>query len=160
MKPATGAFDGFAENEHFCLRLAGELGFPTASSSVQYFGDCPVITVERYDRIRQRDGVIRVHQEDLCQALACKPQSKYQNQGGPSPAQILDIIRRYSTSRSKDEERFVDSLVLSWLTGGTDAHAKSLRDRSIAGRNSKANAPYKIFSEKLISALDCLSTCS
>jgi serine/threonine-protein kinase HipA len=70
LKPATGAFDGFAENEHFCLRLAGELGFPTASSSVQYFGDCPVITVERYDRIRQRDGVIRVHQEDLCQALA------------------------------------------------------------------------------------------
>ncbi|MCX6970677.1 MAG: HipA N-terminal domain-containing protein [Verrucomicrobia bacterium] len=44
LKPATGAFDGFAENEHFCLRLAGVLGFPTASSSVQYFGDCPVIS--------------------------------------------------------------------------------------------------------------------
>ena len=146
MKPATGAFDGFAENEHFCLRLAGELGFPTASSSVQYFGDCPVITVERYDRIRQSDGVIRVHQEDLCQALACKPQSKYQNQGGPSPAQILDIIRQYSTSRAMDEERFVDSLVLSWLIGGTDAHAKNFSILIAAGRRVRLAPLYDLSS--------------
>jgi len=146
LKPATGAFDGFAENEHFCLRLAGELGFPTASSSVQYFGDCPVITVERYDRIRHKDGVIRVHQEDLCQALACMPQSKYQNQGGPSPAQILDVIRRYSTSRSKDEERFVDSLVLSWLTGGTDAHAKNFSILIAAGGRVRLAPLYDLSS--------------
>ncbi len=100
-----------------------------------------MITVERYDRIRQSDGVLRVHQEDLCQALACKPQSKYQNQGGPSPAQILDVIRQYSTSRAMDEERLVDSLVLSWLAGGTDAHAKSLCDPSIAGGNSESDKP-------------------
>ena len=125
LKPATGTFDGFAENEHFCLRLAGNLGFPTALSSVQYFDDCPVIAVERYDRIRQPERVIRVHQEDMCQALACMPQRKYQNQGGPSPAQILGIIRQYSTNRATDEQRFIDSLILSWLIGGTDAHAKN-----------------------------------
>ena len=59
LKPATGAFDGLAENEHFCLRLAQECGFATASSRVEYFGECPVIVVERYDRLRQGNGVLR-----------------------------------------------------------------------------------------------------
>ncbi len=146
LKPATGAFDGFAENEHFCLRLARELGFPTASSSVQYFDDCPVITVERYDRIHQKDGVIRVHQEDLCQALACMPQSKYQNQGGPSPAQILDVIRQYSTSHAMDEKYFVDSLILSWLIGGTDAHAKNFSILIAAGGRVRLAPLYDLSS--------------
>jgi serine/threonine-protein kinase HipA len=43
----------------------------------------------------------------------------------PSPAQILGIIRQYSTNRATDEQRFIDSLILSWLIGGTDAHAKN-----------------------------------
>jgi serine/threonine-protein kinase HipA len=124
LKPATGAFDGFAENEHFCLRLARECGFATASSSVQYFGGCPVIVVERYDRLRRGREVLRVHQEDFCQALGRAPQHKYQNEGGPSASEILATIRQYSSNRAEDEARFIDTLVLSWLIGATDAHAK------------------------------------
>jgi len=125
LKPATGAFDGLAENEHFCLRLAKECGFATASSRVEYFGECPVIVVERYDRLRQSKGVLRIHQEDFCQALGRSPQQKYQNEGGPSANEILSLIRRYSSNHAEDEERFIDALILGWLIGATDAHAKN-----------------------------------
>ncbi len=124
-KPAAETFDGFAENEHFCMRLARTMGLPTAQSTVRYFSDQPVIVVERYDRMRTKDGVIRIHQEDMCQALACPPQQKYQAQGGPSPADIAGLIRQYSADRSADERRFMDSLAYNWLIGGTDAHAKN-----------------------------------
>jgi len=125
LKPSTGAFDGFAENEHFCLRLAKECGFATASSTVQYFGEYPVIVVERYDRLQLSKEVLRIHQEDFCQALGRPPQHKYQNEGGPSASEILTLIRQYSSDRAEDEAGFVDALILGWLVGATDAHAKN-----------------------------------
>ncbi len=125
LKPATDAFDGFAENEHFCLRLAETCGLATASSTVQYFDEQPVIVVERYDRLRRGKAVLRIHQEDFCQALGRPPQQKYQNEGGPSATEILTLIRDYSADRVEDEARFIDALILAWLSGATDAHAKN-----------------------------------
>lgn len=125
LKPAAGTFAGFAENEHFCLRLARELGLPTALSTVRYFARQPVIIVERYDRFRIGGIVHRVHQEDTCQALARPPQYKYQSKGGPTAADIIALIRQYSADRAADEQSFVDSLAYAWLIGGTDAHAKN-----------------------------------
>ena len=124
-KPATGNFDGYAENEHFCIRLAHALDMPVASSAIHYFDETAVIVVERYDRLRNAKKVTRIHQEDMCQALARTPQIKYQNQGGPSPKEIIGLIREHSTSREEDEKRFVDALIFNWLLSGTDAHAKN-----------------------------------
>ncbi|MEQ1748036.1 MAG: type II toxin-antitoxin system HipA family toxin [Prosthecobacter sp.] len=124
-KPATGDFDGYAENEHFCLSLARELDLATANSVIRYFGDVPVIVVERYDRRRSGTKVERIHQEDMCQAMMRMPQIKYQNQGGPSAQEVIDLIRRHSTAREADAARFVEALVLNWLICGTDAHAKN-----------------------------------
>jgi len=61
----------------------------------------------------------------MCQALARLPHMKYQNQGGPSPRDVVALIREYSTDRKEDEMRFVDALIFNWLIGGTDAHAKN-----------------------------------
>ena len=125
LKPSTGAFDGQTENEHFCLHLAAELGFVAAHSSVRICGGLPVIVVERYDRLAKGSSIQRIHQEDMCQALSVRPQKKYQNQGGPSPKAIADIIRSHSVSPDEDVLRFADSLILNWLMGGTDGHAKN-----------------------------------
>ena len=146
LKPATGAFDGLAENEHFCLRLAKECGFSTASSTVKYFGDSPVIVVERYDRLRRDGGVFRIHQEDFCQALGRAPQQKYQNEGGPSASEILILIRQYSSNHAEDEQRFIDALILGWLIGATDAHAKNFSVLIAAGAQVRLAPLYDISS--------------
>lgn len=125
LKPSTGAFDGQTENEHFCLRLAAELGFAAANSSVLDCAGLKVIVIERYDRLQKGSTFHRIHQEDMCQALAVRPQRKYQNQGGPSAKAIIELIRSHSTAPDEDARRFTDALILNWLIGGTDAHAKN-----------------------------------
>jgi serine/threonine-protein kinase HipA len=125
LKPPTGHFDGHAENEHICLMLARNLGLPAARSRVSRFKDEVAIVVERYDRQQKGNDIIRVHQEDTCQALGIMPTKKYQNEGGPSPANIIELLRTYSTDRDADLDTFVAALGFNWLIAGTDAHAKN-----------------------------------
>ncbi|WP_456769711.1 HipA domain-containing protein [Bradyrhizobium sp. USDA 3650] len=125
LKPPTGHFDGHAENEHICLILARSLGLPVADTQVMRFGKEIAIVIERYDRQFSGNEIVRVHQEDICQALGILPTMKYQNDGGPSPADVIELLRTYSTDRVADVDTFVDALSLNWLIAGTDAHAKN-----------------------------------
>lgn len=125
LKPPTGHLDGHAENEHVCLALARALGMPAATSRVERFGDEIAIVIERYDRVRRGNEILRVHQEDLCQALAVLPMRKYQNEGGPSVANIVELLRSFSSERAQDIATFVDAIAFNWLIAGTDAHAKN-----------------------------------
>ncbi len=126
LKPATGQFEDYMQNEHFCLQLAGALGLSVAKSWTEEIGDIPVIVIERFDRIRMKDEtVIRVHQEDACQALGKPPMIKYQNEGGPSAADIFELIRERSSRPAEDKKRFLDAMIYNWMIGGTDAHSKN-----------------------------------
>jgi serine/threonine-protein kinase HipA len=125
LKPPTGEFDGHAENEHVCMQLASALGLITANSEMMWFKDQVAIVIERYDRQRTEAGIIRVHQEDACQALAIPPTMKYENEGGPGARTIVELIRTFSGRPEEDVWRFVDALVFNWLICGTDAHAKN-----------------------------------
>lgn len=125
LKPPTGDFDGYVENEHFCLNLARRLGLSVCKSEVVHFGDEIAICVERYDRRKIEGRWWRVHQEDFCQALGVMPQRKYQNEGGPSPARMAYVLQQYSSQPQVDRENFFFALVFNWLIGGTDAHAKN-----------------------------------
>jgi serine/threonine-protein kinase HipA len=125
LKPPTGHFDGHAENEHICLMLARSLGLPVAQTQVRRFKDEIAIVIERYDRQFAGNDIMRVHQEDICQALGIPPTKKYQNEGGPSPADIVELLRTYSTDRVADVNTFAAALGFNWLIAGTDAHAKN-----------------------------------
>lgn len=125
LKPPTLALDDLAYNEHWCLALARELGMPAAASRVLRVGEEIAIAVERYDR-QQRDGaLVRIHQEDVCQALAISPADKYEVDGGPGVKQTAELIRRHSSDSIVDVSSFVDAVALNWLIAGTDAHAKN-----------------------------------
>lgn len=125
IKPPTGAFDGHAENEHFCLALARALGLPTASSTVMHFDDEVAFVVERYDRRVSDRGIVRIHQEDMCQAFGMPPGMKYENEGGPGINRIVDFLRESSSAPQEDTITFIDAIAFNWLVGGTDAHAKN-----------------------------------
>ena len=125
LKPAHGRLPDFIGNEHLCLQLAARLGFPTAASSIVRFGDELAIVLERFDRIHTEKGWLRVHQEDLCQALGIPPFRKYQSDGGPGPRNIADLLHARSSAPNDDVVTFVDALALSWLIAGTDGHAKN-----------------------------------
>jgi serine/threonine-protein kinase HipA len=125
LKPPTGEFDGHAENEHFCLTLAQRIGLPAASSNVARFEDQLAIVVERYDRRRTQNGWVRVHQEDICQAMGILPTRKYENEGGPGACAIVELLRTYSGRPEEDVLTFLDALIFNWLVAGTDAHAKN-----------------------------------
>jgi serine/threonine-protein kinase HipA len=125
LKPPTGHFDGHAENEHICLMLARHLGLPVADTQVMRFGKEIAIVIERYDRQSSGNEIVRVHQEDTCQALGILPTRKYQNDGGPSPADVIELLRTYSSNRVADVDTFVEALGFNWLIAGTDSHAKN-----------------------------------
>jgi serine/threonine-protein kinase HipA len=114
-------------NEHLCLDAAGRAGLVVARTRVARFGDQSAIVVERYDRHHEGDRLVRVHQEDMAQALGVHPARKYQNEGGPGPREIARLLGDVMAPRVADEAvwRFFDALAWNWLIAGTDAHAKN-----------------------------------
>ncbi len=129
LKPAVTGLDEHDLNEHLCLRAAKGLGIIAAASEVASFSGERAIVVERYDRRRDSGNYVsRIHQEDMCQALGVEPAMKYQNEGGPSPEQIIELLRNAINPRRSSATsvaRFVDALAFNWIIGGTDAHAKN-----------------------------------
>lgn len=127
LKPAVAGFDDHDLNEHLCLDAARRAGLLAVRTRVARFGDESAVVVDRYDRRENESGVLRVHQEDLCQALGVPPSRKYQNEGGPGPADIAGVLRRAMPPRVADDAvlRFADALIWNWLIAGTDAHAKN-----------------------------------
>lgn len=124
--PAQRDLEDFDINEHLCLRLAQELGLAVARSHVQSFAGQYALVVARYDRLRIGEGrIVRLHQEDICQSLGVSPLRKYENEGGPGPADIVNVLLRESDDAGTDVAAFLDALALNWVIGGTDAHAKN-----------------------------------
>lgn len=131
LKPPIPGLGGQIENEHFCLRLAAAAGLSASRTEVWAFEDERAIVVERYDRVpRPGGGYARVHQEDMCQALAVPPDRKYQQDGGPGiEAVVRDVLRASAADPAQveaDITAFLRSVVLNWIVLGTDAHAKNV----------------------------------
>jgi serine/threonine-protein kinase HipA len=125
LTPPSGEFRGFAENEHFCLQLAADLGLGSATSRVRRFADEVAIVVERFDRTLRDKSWVRVHQEDFCQALAVMPMQKYERDGGPGIPSLISLLQEASTKPDVDIERLIRATALNWVLAATDAHAKN-----------------------------------
>lgn len=146
LKPPTGEFDGHAENEHYCLELARGLWLIVPNSEILHFDNEVAIVVDRYDRIQIKEIWHRVHQEDLCQALGFPSTKKYQNEGGPSTAEIVSLLRTYSRNPVPDVQAFVDAIAFNWLVAGTDGHSKNYSVLIGAGGNVRLAPLYDLAS--------------
>lgn len=147
LKPAVAGLDDHDLNEHLCMTAARRAGLVVARTEVARFGEETAIVVERYDRRRRDRELLRVHQEDVCQALGLPPSRKYQNEGGPSPRDVAGLLRQVMPPRVADEaiRRFLDALAWNWLIAGTDAHAKNY-SLLLSGREVRLAPLYDVAS--------------
>jgi len=114
------------ENEYLCLALARALGMAVPQATIIRAGAMRALAVERFDRRWSRDKtrLIRLPQEDICQALGLPSSTKYESDGGPGIETIMQLLMG-SSQAIADRYRFMQFQVFQWLIGATDGHAKN-----------------------------------
>lgn len=114
------------ENEWLCSSLLDHYGIPVANTQIAQFEDQKALIVERFDRRWSGDQqwIIRLPQEDMCQALGVSPLRKYQSDGGPGISDIMGVLS-HSDSAEQDREQFFRAQIIFWLMAATDGHAKN-----------------------------------
>ncbi len=135
LKPSMAAFPQSVANEFFCMRLASDLGIPTAETRIVLIKDTPVLLCERYDRLYRDGVVVRFHQEDFCQAMGFSYDQKYEGEGGPGIKDCFALLERYGSEPLADKMNLLRWIIFNWKIGNADAHAKNIsilyKDRSI-----------------------------
>ena len=124
LKPAVERFDGLVFNEAFCMQLASAAGLSAAAVETKTADGVDYLLVQRYDRIHQPE-LVRLHQEDFCQALGLVSEHKYQKEGGPSLKQCFALLREVSTTPVDDLLGLLDAVIYNYLVGNNDAHGKN-----------------------------------
>jgi len=126
LKPAIASVEDSVLNEGFCLSLAQAMRLSTAQAQIFVVQGLQVLLVARYDRRVGVDGqLVRIHQEDFCQALGVVPEMKYQNEGGPDLKACFDLLRKATRPSAPQVLRLLDAVVFNALIGNHDAHAKN-----------------------------------
>jgi serine/threonine-protein kinase HipA len=126
LKPPIQGLEGTVMNEAYCMILAGKIGLQAPEVTIRRGRDTLFI-VKRFDRERTPDGkVVRIHQEDFCQALGILPEQKYESEGGPALNQCFDLVNRSSIRPAADRMALLQWVIFNVLIGNADAHAKNL----------------------------------
>ena len=126
------------ENEQLSLRTAYYLGLPVVDSFIINTGgfqDSGVLLASRrYDRsvapsVRTLNGLpcpLRLHQEDMAQALGIPSTRKYEPEDGTYLRKIFRLLRNVSSDPLQDQLHLLDLLIFDVLIGNTDNHIKNL----------------------------------
>ncbi len=112
-------------NEAFCPMVGRALGVEVVDASAQRVAGREFLLVRRYDRRQSNDAIVRLHQEDFCQALGVPAARKYQSEGGPSLADCFALIRRATAVPAQEVIKLLDYVALNFLVGNHDAHGKN-----------------------------------
>ena len=121
------------ENEWLCLQLLSRWGLPAAKAELAHFHDEvsheSVLIVERFDRAwnatpNAEPWIIRLPQEDLCQAFGRSRDDKYETDGGPGISQILQLLAG-GANPTRDIRLFALAQLAGWLLAAPDGHAKN-----------------------------------
>lgn len=114
------------ENEAFCMQLARDLGLVVPQAEIRTIRNQSFYLVARFDRQRQGDRVVRLHQEDTCQALGIEANLKYEESGGPGLTAIWGLFRTHSAAPAADARQLLRWNAFNFLIGNADAHGKNL----------------------------------
>ncbi|HEX2889895.1 HipA domain-containing protein [Vineibacter terrae] len=89
--------------------------------------------------------LLRLPQEDCCQALAVAPSLKYESEGGPGIRALLDLLKG-SDEPAVDRGTFLRAVIIFWLLGATDGHAKNFSLRLSPGGGFRLTPLYDVIS--------------
>ncbi|HEV3428504.1 MAG TPA: type II toxin-antitoxin system HipA family toxin [Paraburkholderia sp.] len=139
-------FNTSVENEWLCLAVLKAYGLPVSTANIVTFGAQKVLAVERFDRAVSRSGaLLRLPQEDFCQALGVAPHLKYEAQGGPGVREIADLLRQSQAAR-EDIETFLSAQIAFWMLAAPDGHAKNFSLRLLPGGRFQLAPLYDVMS--------------
>lgn len=135
------------ENEWLCHLILKAYGIPVADSEIGYFEDIKALIVKRFDRRWAEDNswLIRLPQEDMCQALKIPPALKYESDGGPGIKDIMNVLLGSSDALA-DRRLFMKTQILFWLLGAIDGHAKNFSIFLMPGGGFKMTPIYDVIS--------------
>lgn len=148
LKPELGPYGGLAVNEAFCMKVTAGVGVRSASTELFDVASIPCLYVDRFDRAEDAAGnVVRVHQEDMCQALGIPPAGKYEDNGGPSVVRIVELIRSLrGPYMARDVNDFVHAVLVNFLLGNGDAHGKNFALLHESGSGIRLAPAYDVVS--------------
>lgn len=114
------------ENEWLCHVIFKAYDIPVANTEMMTFEKVKTLVVERFDRrwAKDKSWLIRLPQEDMCQALNVPPSLKYESDKGPGIEEIMDLLLGSEKSLG-DRKIFMTQVFLFWVLGATDGHAKN-----------------------------------
>ena len=129
LKPEPDLWPGLAAAEAWALRVASAATPASAAVLSTELGARPVIVVTRYDRQHPGDRIVRIHQEDLCQALGLPVGLKYARPGhpeDPSLARLARILVERAVDPPAELIRLLQQVAASVALRNADSHAKNL----------------------------------
>ena len=137
IKQSHVRLDGMVTNEQLCLTAASLLGIDVPESFIINLADGDekdiLFAVKRFDRYLRTETIpkdrssfpLRLHQEDLAQALGIPAEEKYEPDGGSYLAEAADLLRQYSAEPITDQKALWDRVIFDYLIGNTDHHLKN-----------------------------------
>ena len=141
--------------ETFTTQLAKTAGLPVVDIQLQSIGQIHYALIERYDRFWNDDGdVLRLHQEDFCQALGYGHERKYQEDGGPSFAQCYQLVQDGSSDPANDLQHLLRWQIFNVLAGNSDGHAKNLSLLYLANGEIRLTPFYDLVCTRAIGRID------
>ncbi|WP_321782370.1 type II toxin-antitoxin system HipA family toxin [Paraburkholderia sp. J94] len=135
------------ENEWLCAQIVAAFGLPIAPCEIAEFEDVKALVVERFDRRLSRDGrwIVRLPQEDLCQATGTPGLLKYEADGGPGIDAVMAVLGG-SVRAADDRRHFFLAQMIFWLLAATDGHAKNFSIAHLPGSRYTATPLYDVLS--------------
>ncbi|MEM5310607.1 type II toxin-antitoxin system HipA family toxin [Paraburkholderia sp. JHI869] len=135
------------ENEWLCTQIIAAYGLPVAPCEIAQFEDVKALVVERFDRRLSSDAkwIVRLPQEDLCQATGTSGLAKYEADGGPGIDAIMQVLDG-SAQATADRRHFFVTQIVFWLLAATDGHAKNYSIALLPGSEYAATPLYDVLS--------------
>ena len=118
-------FNDYSINEYVTTHLASYLELNVPETKVKDFDGTLAFLTKRYDRTKVNGETIRLHQEDMCQALSVIPENKYEEDGGPGINRIKDLLIKVTKTPLLECRSFAKAIVFDFLFGNCDAHGKN-----------------------------------